>query len=81
MADKPKKRSNRERFVRLAEKRVNNTVKNIQLIGNLSNTNNYTYTQKDVDRIFRTLDQELRAARSRFHPRSSGKATTFTLDD
>ena len=73
--------SNRERFIRLAEKRVNNTVKNIQLIANLANKNNYTYTQKDVDKIFRTLDRELKASRARFQARSIDKSSTFSLDD
>ncbi len=73
--------SNRERFVRLAETRVNKTVKNIQLISNLANKNNYTYTQKDVDKIFRTLDRELKAARARFQARSTDKNSTFSLKD
>ena len=73
--------SNRERFVRLAETRVNKTVKNIQLISNLANKNNYTYTQKDVDKIFRTLDRELKAARARFQARSADKSSTFSLSD
>ena len=35
----------RERFVDLAQKRVNKTVNDIRLIGNLSNKTNYSYTE------------------------------------
>ena len=53
--------SNRDRFVRLAESRVNKAIKSIRLIGNLSNKNNYSYTDKDAKQIIRALDKELRA--------------------
>ena len=45
----------REKFVRLAENRVNNALKQIQLIGNLSNTNAYDYDKDDIDLIVKTL--------------------------
>lgn len=45
----------REKFVRLAESRVDNALRNINLIGNLSNKSNYDYTQEDVDKILKAL--------------------------
>lgn len=45
----------REKFVRLAESRMDNTLKNIELLSNLSNTSNYEYTQADVTKMIRTL--------------------------
>lgn len=47
--------SKRDKFVRLAEKRMDNILKGIELMGNLSNTNNYEYTQEDINKIIRTL--------------------------
>ena len=47
--------SKRDKFVRLAEKRMDNILKGIELMGNLSNTNNYEYTQEDLNKIIRTL--------------------------
>lgn len=61
----------REKFVELATKRVNNALKAIQLIGNLSNKSNYDYTEADVDKIFSALNREVKACRERFYP--SGK--------
>ncbi len=45
----------REKFVRLAEKRMNNILKGMELMGNLSNSNNYEFTQEDLNKIIRTL--------------------------
>jgi uncharacterized protein YeeX (DUF496 family) len=55
-----------DKFVELAEKRVNNAMKQIQLIGNLSNTNYYEYGGEEVDKIFKTLRHELKLAQDRF---------------
>ncbi len=45
----------REKFVRLAEKRMDNILKGIELMGNLSNSNNYEYSQEDLSKIIKTL--------------------------
>jgi hypothetical protein len=58
-----------ERFRRLAEKRVIRTIKDMRLIGNLGNRNNYEYTSDEVEKIFRVLDKELKLARAKFDSR------------
>ncbi len=45
----------REKFVRLAERRMDEVLKKIELLGNLSNSNNYEYTQEDLQKIIKTL--------------------------
>jgi hypothetical protein len=57
----------RQKFVELAEKRVNRTIKDIKLIGNLSNRSNYKYEEADVRAIFTVLERELKQARERYH--------------
>ena len=47
------------KFRELAEKRVNNALKNIQLIGNLSNTRAYDYDDEDVKKMFKILKEEI----------------------
>ena len=49
----------RDKFVRLAENRVNNALKQIELIGNLSNTRAYEYSKEDIDDILKTLKSAL----------------------
>lgn len=45
----------REKFVRLAESRMNNVLKQIELLGNLSNKRAYEYDQSDIDAMIKTL--------------------------
>ena len=45
----------REKFIRLAEGRTNNALKQIELLGNLSNQSAYEYLEEDVDKIIKTL--------------------------
>ena len=69
-----------ERFIRLAEARVNKIIKMVRLLGNLSGAANYTYTQRQVERIFIALQTELDKARKRFAAGKSNKQR-FTLSD
>ena len=74
------KESRREKFVRIAEARTNKIINMIQLLGNCSNLSQYEYTQKDVDKIFRTIQMELEESKKRFSRQDSQKGTKFTLD-
>lgn len=56
----------RDKFIKLAEARTNNAIKQIKLIGNLSNRGNYSYTEKDVDKICKALHTEMRTMKARF---------------
>ncbi len=56
----------RGKFVELAKKRVSKALKDIQLIGNLSNRSNYDYTEEDVAKIMKALADELSACRKKF---------------
>jgi len=54
------------KFRDLAEKRVNNAIKQIQLIGNLSNKYNYEYTEEEVKKIINALKAEIRNLEIKF---------------
>jgi len=56
----------RANFARLATLRSNNALNAIRLIGNLSNVNDYEFTDKDVADIFSAIRTELAAAEARF---------------
>lgn len=62
----------RERFVVLATRRVNRTIKDLRLIGNLSNRSAYSYTEEDVRKIVRALQRELDSLKGRFVGGESG---------
>ena len=68
-----------DKFIRLAEKRVSNAMKSIRLIGNLSNRTNYSYSDKDIERIFNALNKELKVCQGRFKQSSSRQNINFSL--
>lgn len=47
------------KFIELANKRVNKAIKDMQLVGNLSNKQNYDYSEEQARKIVRALQQEL----------------------
>ncbi len=53
-------------FKRLATNRTNNAIRNIRLVGNLSNKHNYSYTEEDFKRTFSIIENEVKLAKSRF---------------
>lgn len=71
----------RSKFVKLASARVTKALKDIQLIGNLANRSNYDYTDEDVTKIFKALNEEIAACKKRFEL-SNKKAggAKFTLE-
>ena len=60
------------KFEGLAEKRMNTALNKISLIGNLSHTGNYEYTDAHVTQIVRSLKAAVREVESRFS--NKGKA-------
>lgn len=80
-ASQKNKKAKRERFKSLAERRVNYVIDKLRLIGNLSDTRHYEYTNKDKDLIIAALQKELNNVKSRFQSSSSKKESGFTLGD
>ncbi|MES2985461.1 MAG: hypothetical protein V4735_09775 [Pseudomonadota bacterium] len=78
--DEQQRENDRKNFVRLAEKRVTKALNTIRLIGNLSNTSNYYYTARDVEKIFATLAAEIEECKKKFEAKQKTKPT-FSLDD
>lgn len=67
-------RDKRDRFVELVEARVTRVTQTMRLIGNLANTNNYEYSEEDVQKIFSALDAEIKLLKAKFHAAASKKA-------
>jgi len=69
----------RETFVRLAEARMNKALKDVELVGNLCNRSAYEYTEDDVKKMFKTLQDALAKAKQRFVDASSKSSGSFRL--
>jgi len=72
--------SDRQKFVELAEKRVTRTIRDIRLVGNLSNRSNYKYTDDDARRIYKALKDALDEMKARFERKGDERASTFKLE-
>lgn len=55
-----------ENFIRLANKRTNKIIEDIEILGNLANKNQYEYTDEQVEKIFDAIDKELIATKESF---------------
>jgi len=72
-------RDKRAKFIELVEARVNRAVRDIRLIGNLSNRSAYTFTDEDVRKVFRAIQKELDAAKGRFGGEGVAREEGFKL--
>lgn len=67
------------KFVELANKRVNRAIKDLKLIGNLANRNNYEYTPEQAKKIFRALQDQVDEVRQKFQDSRAGEKDDFVL--
>lgn len=58
--------SKSDRFRRLAEQRVNRALKDLRLIANLANRNNYDYSDEEARILISALEKELKVTRAAF---------------
>ena len=70
---------NQDKFKNLAEKRVNNAIKQIRLVSNLSNRHTYDYNEEQIKRIFSVLRTELDTAQAKFKAVIAHDVQHFTL--
>jgi ABC-type sulfate transport system substrate-binding protein len=80
MSKKSKAESNRERFVRLVNARVNRAIKDIRLVGNLSNRAHYDFNEQDVKKILKTFEEEVRNLRGRFDTSPDARGSDFSIE-
>ena len=57
----------RERFEKVASNRVQKIIDYLNLLGNCSNKNNYEYSDKDVDLMFKEINKTLKETRVLFN--------------
>ncbi|HTR01482.1 MAG TPA: hypothetical protein VMH83_15900 [Candidatus Acidoferrum sp.] len=69
----------RDKFVELAQKRVSRALKDIKLIGNLSNRSNYSYTEQDVKKITSVLKKAVEDMKARFDAKGGAADESFKL--
>lgn len=71
----------REKFVELAEKRVNAVLDKIRLVGNLSDKRYYEYSQQDSKKMMHVIQRQLNITKSKFSPHIKKNKKHFSFDD
>jgi len=72
-------RDRNAKFIELANKRVNKTIKDIRLVGNLSNKSIYSYDDAQAKKIIRSLQRELDIIKAKFSGSDSANDDLFKL--
>ena len=63
----------KNKFIELAQSRVNKAIKSINLIGNLSNKSHYSYNNDQVQQMLSALDKEIRSVKDKFRNSKKSK--------
>ena len=67
----------RDRFKRVASKRVDTLLSGIRSLSNCSNTNNYEYTEDDVQKMIKAIKDELRTMETLYKKNLSKNTDNF----
>ena len=67
------KETREEKFRRLAESRVNAIFDKMRLLSHLANKSNYSYSDEQVDTIFRAIQKDLNATKAKFTGNTDGQ--------
>lgn len=69
----PKSEVKSEAFRRLATKRTNAVVDKLRVLGHCANPWQYEYSEQDVKKIFKAIDDELKSVKAKFRNSSRSK--------
>ncbi len=70
----------RNRFVKIAEGRVNSILETLHRLEKCSNRGNYEYSEEDVRKIFNALEGEVKRVKASFNQNARGEKTKFKLE-
>lgn len=69
----------RERFKRVASKRVDKLLNGIRSLSNCSNINNYEYTEDDVQKMIRAIKEELKTMETLYKKNLKNNIDSFNF--
>jgi hypothetical protein len=61
-----------ERFKRLASHRTNEVLDKLRILGNCADRRSYTYTDEEIDKIFRAIDEQAKFVKAKFKKPKKG---------
>lgn len=68
----------RDRFIRIAERRVTKTLSDLDSLGKCSDKRNYKYDDEDIKKIFQAIEKKVKIIKDMFS-NSKRKGDKFSL--
>ena len=56
----------KDNFKRLAERRTNEVLRRVKILGNCSNRSSYDYSEEEVNKIFAEIEKKIREVKGKF---------------
>lgn len=69
----------KDRFKRVASKRVENILSSIRSLSKCSNTNNYEYAEEDVNKMIRAIKDELKTMETLYKKNLKNDVDSFNF--
>lgn len=69
----------KDRFKRVASRRVDNILKGIRSLSKCSNTNNYEYNEEDLNKMLKAIREELKTMETIYKKNLSKNTDTFNF--
>lgn len=66
-------KTKKEKFNTIATNRTNKILDMLRLLGNCSNTSNYSYTDEEVKKIFDAIEKEVKEQKAKFNRKDKKK--------
>ena len=79
MEEKKKNVNKRKRFTDLAPIRVNNVLRHLRLVGNMTNKNNYSYDSSEFNKILKDISEELNLIKSKLNAQENKRNKKWKL--
>ena len=61
-----------DRFKRLASQRTNEVLDRLRILGNCADRRSYAYSDEEVDKIFRAIDEQSKIVKAKFKKPKNG---------
>jgi light-regulated signal transduction histidine kinase (bacteriophytochrome) len=72
-------KAKKDRFKRVASRRVDNILKGIRSLSKCSNTNNYEYNEEDLNKMTRAIREELKIMETVYKKNLTKSTDTFNF--
>ncbi len=76
----PNQKTKRERFETVASKRVQKIIDSLEILSRCANTNNYEYSDSDVQKMFKAIKEKVKNVESVFSHKTSKRRNTFSFN-